>query len=477
MERSVLGAHIDLCPYERLSEFINQTKRRMNDLEQGLRNVDNTCRTEFVQLAQDRLDNGSRFRGLDEMVLPMWRLIGVPAHNNEYLRSAVDTHTNIPLDGITRMARFATNGPFGDLNGRINEVDRTPITARRRPLDETAPRYHGSQGQLNPRGPRLEESRSRTNTEIGARDDLIEPPLRGPDSPTLAQRSFVDLTALQPRARRPVAVVGIPRSMLRQVPATPVVVPLSPASPSDSGEPTPSDDDATTPELHSDGVDSGNVPPLTPVQSARGTEHELRARDCPLAEPAPAEADVVVQADVDEAQTSASSGQGPDHTPLSASLPELSRRLRASMQLHTLEDDQATDQDEEVRPRHSRRPRVVGNQNVQDGQVSASLTTENLHVHEAHTGATNTPPDTQQHQSEQQQHAPRVQGDGRYSRRRHRLPGESNFADLAFERLGYPTMPAFPSEPEELDDQLSDLRGVVHRLAEGMDTMERQNEA
>lgn len=51
------------------------------------------------------------------------------------------------------------------------------------------------------------------------------------------------------------------------------------------------------------------------------------------------------------------------------------------------------------------------------------------------------------------------------------------FAEIAFSRLGYPSNPAEPSGPEEIDDQLGELRSVVYRLAEGMDTMERQSQA
>lgn len=52
-----------------------------------------------------------------------------------------------------------------------------------------------------------------------------------------------------------------------------------------------------------------------------------------------------------------------------------------------------------------------------------------------------------------------------------------SFAGLAFSRLGYPSVPAQPSGPQEVDDQLGEMRGVIHRLAEGMDTMERLNQA
>ena len=51
------------------------------------------------------------------------------------------------------------------------------------------------------------------------------------------------------------------------------------------------------------------------------------------------------------------------------------------------------------------------------------------------------------------------------------------FADLAFSRFGWPGNPAYPSAPDEVDDQLLELRNVVTRLAEGMDTMERQSQA
>lgn len=51
------------------------------------------------------------------------------------------------------------------------------------------------------------------------------------------------------------------------------------------------------------------------------------------------------------------------------------------------------------------------------------------------------------------------------------------FSDLAFARFGFQNPPANPSGPQEVDDQLGELRSVVSRLAEGMDTMERQNQA
>lgn len=432
--------------------------RRMTQMEERIRcfeqphSFQSDIRRDVSSLRTALNEHADMIDQMDAMVRPMWRVMGVPAINNENLRRAVSEGGVVRPEDITISApgRHAESFASPSERATIPHMVASVVTATRQ--SERAPRMPVE--RMTPR--RVFLSRL-TPSSLG----LGPSPLRSAEN--TRSRSYSELHA-RPDLTRDDHLPG-------RIPSMPSWFGSVPAAPLQ--------------QLHDDFLvmqDARQVIRMAPprsshplIQQAEGPPQSL------LATPTRPMTDVNGHLGESEGVVFDSPDPGPDQTP--GSLNGVPSVERSPVSL-TPNDESGVD------PANAAPPSLEASDVEEDGDESSDEEEQSPQApqtpHEAASTLLNPIPlthsnlwrsqrlDTEHQQGSHQPHRGRDMGN-HFPLNHPSQP--SSFAGLAFARLGYPSVPAQPSGPQDIDDQLGELRGTIHRLAEGMDTMERQNQA